>query len=114
MVERKIGFVSGMKKKVKKESVKKNSSRRAERLENMAGYMQLSPDILAGSALVHVYGKKYVRIENYRGIVDYDEKKLKLMTKEGVLQITGVHLEIAYCSDVELCVRGKIEKAEYI
>ncbi|MBQ1689078.1 MAG: YabP/YqfC family sporulation protein [Lachnospiraceae bacterium] len=89
------------------------SLERNRRLEEMSSYMQLTPDVLADSALIHVYGMQYVRIENYKGIIGYQDTFVKLMTKDGLLQIMGKNLELAYCSDIEVCVSGRIQQVIY-
>ena len=101
-------------KRTKTEKVKRGSSERSNRLENMWRNIQISPDIFSDCPLLHMYGQKYVRIENYRGIMDYEDTYVKLMTKKGVLMIAGKRLEIAYCSDLEICIAGYVTSVQYM
>ncbi len=87
---------------------------RAVRLEQLAGQLALSQEVLSGSIRIMVYGKSCIRLENYKGILDYTDTKIKILSNDGRIQIEGKHLEISYCSDVELCVMGNIRQIQYM
>lgn len=101
-------------KKVKKEKISTHSVERANRLEHLAGIIAVPQDILADSILISVYGKQCVRLENYKGILDYSDTQIKIWSKDGKVVITGKKIHISYCSDVELCIMGEISRIQYM
>lgn len=100
-----------MKRRIKT-SVKKVE--RAVRLEQLAGQLTLSQEVLSGSIRMVVYGKSCIRLENYKGILDYTDTNIKILSNDGRIQIEGKRLQISYCSDVELCVMGNIRQIQYM
>lgn len=87
---------------------------RAVRLEQLAGQLTLSQEVLSGSVRMVICGKSCIRLENYKGILDYTDTNIKILSNDGRIQIEGKRLQISYCSDVELCVMGNIRQIQYI
>lgn len=87
---------------------------RAVRLEQLAGQLTLSQEVLSESIRIVVYGKSCIRLENYKGILDYTDSSIKILSNDGRIEIEGKHLQISYCSDVELCVTGRIRQIQYL
>ena len=100
--------------KVRKEKISTRSVERANRLEHLAGTLAVPQDILAESILISVYGRQCVRLENYKGILDYSDTQIKVWSRDGKIIITGKKIHISYCSDVELCIIGRISQIQYI
>lgn len=93
---------------------KQNLVERSNYLENLSGRFHLPADILEGSAIISLVGRKSVRVENYKGIIEYTEECIKLQTKSGKLVLEGMHLNMDYCTDVELHVTGRIKQIRFM
>ena len=81
--------------------------------ETAAKEMNLPKDVVLGEALVTLLGKREVLIENYRGILIYEEAQIKLQTKNGKLTIRGKRLHIEYYTQEEMKVTGQIQSVEF-
>lgn len=111
------GRFGGKKKKYSdsfpKEEKKPQSAKRNSYLENLSGRYHLPEDVLLGSSSVEISGGKSVRVENYKGIIEYTQPRIKLQIQEGKLTIEGERMQIDYCTDVELHISGWIKSVRY-
>lgn len=76
--------------------------------------LNLTSNILLGEPLIELYGKSKIRIENHRGIVQYNSQIIKLNTILGTLQITGENLEMTSLVTEEMYITGQIESVSYL
>lgn len=100
-------------KKKRKNQVKKGAVQRANRLEHLSGKMHIPCDTVADSAILSIYGTQCLRIENYGGILDYNDQQVEVATKNCNIRIEGRKLELSYCSDEEVCVTGQLKQIQY-
>lgn len=111
---------AGKKKKKRKNSAfeqnleKEDLVERANYLENLSGRFHLPPDILEGSVMISLVGRRNVRVENYKGIIEYTEECIRIQTKNGKLILEGLHLNMDYCTDIELHVTGRIKQIRFM
>lgn len=96
-----------------KETKNPQSAKRKSYLENLSGRYHLPDDVLLGSSSVEIIGIKSVRVENYKGIIEYTQQKIKLQIQEGKILIEGERMQIDYCTDVELHISGWIKSIRY-
>lgn len=75
--------------------------------------LKLPKDVVLGEVLVSFVGRYSVTIENYRGILIYDDKTVKLQAKRCKLQINGKRLHIEYYNHDEMKVTGQIQSMEF-
>ena len=53
-------------------------------------------------------------IENYRGIVSYDENKISIQGNHVILNICGCDLAVDFYSQESMKIKGKIKRLEYV
>lgn len=53
-------------------------------------------------------GTRRLLVENHRGIVEFTEARIRLMTRAGILTIDGEHLTLCEVRPDALTVRGSI------
>lgn len=51
---------------------------------------------------------KKLWIENYKGLLKYENSEIVLRTKEGIVSIAGKRLSIEYFSEEDMLLAGKI------
>lgn len=51
-------------------------------------------------------------IENYKGILEYEEFYIKIKTTIGTININGFNLELEQVTEDDISVKGKIESIE--
>ena len=70
-------------------------------------------DVILGVPLVTVVGQNEICVENYRGILEYTDKLIRIQTKLGKIYIVGKGLQVEYYSNDEMKVVGHIEMIEF-
>lgn len=66
-------------------------------------------DVSLGIPLIRICGFQELTIENYRGILEYTEVLIRILTKVGQIHIEGNQLQIEHYSNDEMKVIGKIQ-----
>ncbi len=73
----------------------------------------LPKDLMFGAVIVTATGDREVYVENYKGIMEYLDDKIKLQTKTCYLTITGKNLVISYYTNDEMKITGIIQSIRY-
>jgi len=73
----------------------------------------LSGDVLYGDVLIRTIGNREVEVENFRGIINYDDKKLILQGKRQLIIISGECLVILSYMDNMIRLQGTICDIEF-
>lgn len=81
--------------------------------ERMAEKLKLPKDLVMGAAVLTVTGKSEAYVENYRGIIEYTEEKIRLQTKTCQIILTGAKLHIDYYTEDEMKISGQIGEIHY-
>ena len=68
---------------------------------------------MLGAAILTVTGRKEVLIENYRGILIYEDSFIKIQAKNCRILIFGMHLSIDYYTNEEMKITGLIDQIQY-
>lgn len=84
-----------------------NSKRKAARLSS------LPEDVVLGVPNVEIRGYSEMRIENYRGIIEYTDQLVRIQTKIGQIRVTGNHLQVESYTNDDMKITGKIQNIEY-
>ncbi|MGL5260099.1 MAG: YabP/YqfC family sporulation protein [Lachnospiraceae bacterium] len=82
--------------------------------EKMCDSMKLPKDIMLGASIVTVIGERELWVENYKGILDYTDKKIVLQGKQKKIIIMGSYLKIEYYTKEEMKISGKIEDINFV
>ncbi|MBQ8803568.1 MAG: sporulation protein YqfC [Tyzzerella sp.] len=75
--------------------------------------VNMPKDVILGVPLVTVTGQSEAYIENYRGILEYTDKLIRIQTKIGRIHIIGKNLQIEYYTNDEMKIGGRISVIEY-
>lgn len=75
--------------------------------------LRLPKDVVLGEVLVSFVGRYTVTIENYRGILIYNDQTVKLQAKHCKLQIRGRRLHVDYYNHDEMKITGQIQGMEF-
>jgi len=75
--------------------------------------LELPKDLVYGAVLVTITGRQEVLVENYRGILEYNQTQIRLQTKTCRLLIQGKNLYILYYTNEEMKITGIIDSVTY-
>ncbi|MFR5602021.1 MAG: YabP/YqfC family sporulation protein [Lachnospiraceae bacterium] len=79
----------------------------------MVSALKLPKDVMLGEILISFVGRHSVMIENYRSILFYTDKQIKLQGKNCRLNIQGSRLQVEYYTKEEMKVVGQIKSVEF-
>ena len=81
--------------------------------EQVIEQLELPKDLLMGDAIVTITGRRELLIENYKGILNYEDSFIKIQAKNCRIVITGRKLSIDYYTNEEMKISGFFEQVQY-
>lgn len=98
---------------IKKKKNKKKEVKKKEKKIDFSEIFEVPKDVVLGEAIITLTGKREAIIENYKGIVEYTNDYIRIMTKNGVIQFKGTNFNITYLTNEEIKVTGAIAEINY-
>ncbi|MCI8857048.1 MAG: sporulation protein [Lachnospiraceae bacterium] len=80
---------------------------------NIVESLELPVDIMYGAVIVTAMGRNQVLVENYKGIIEYTQEKIRLQTKTCQVTIQGKRLVVEYYTNEEMKITGCIQGILY-
>lgn len=80
------------------------------RITDAAG---MPKDVILGVPIISVIGQNEACIENYRGILEYTDKLIRIQTKLGKIHVIGRGLHIEHYNNDEMKITGRITIIEF-
>lgn len=88
------------------------SSKNAKEL--LVESLRLPKDMALGFSIVTITGNEQLLVENYRGILEYTSDYILLQGRTCRIRIGGKHLSIAYYTNEDMKIEGKISEVRYL
>lgn len=82
--------------------------------DKIARALDVPLDAVCDIPRTEITGKSRLCVENFRGILDYDDTSFKINTKSGIIKIDGRDLFLESITDDCVCLRGMITKLEFV
>jgi len=86
---------------------------RATYLERLSKRLALPADVFSSACIMTVTGRYCLQLENYKSIVEYTDSRIRVQTKQCVVVVSGTQLRIAFFTDEEMQIEGRIGRIEY-
>ena len=80
--------------------------------KNVLKRLEMAPEAV-GSVRLIALDDTHVRIENYKSVLEYTQKTVRLVAGEFVLVIEGEGLELEALGKENVAVRGRIGSVKY-
>ena len=84
----------------------KKRKRKESRLDS---FLEMPKEIVTDLPKFTILGFEEMLIENYKGILEYEEFYIKLSTYIGMVNINGFHLQLNQMKDETILVTGQID-----
>ena len=75
--------------------------------------LEMPREISETDPKVTIIGFDEMLIENYKGILEYEEFYIKIKTSIGVINISGFNLSLEQATEDDISVKGKIESFDF-
>ena len=82
--------------------------------EKILNTLQLPQDILRGDIRVTITGNREIWVENYKGLLEYNNCSILLQAKNCKVQFEGKCLNIAYYTNEDMKLTGRITGIRYL
>lgn len=87
----------------------------AKNIKNIfAKLIEIPKEVVADLPLISMTGNEELMIENYKGVIEYSDCKVRINTSKGVIKIEGRNLLLKEITDDDIEVMGTILKIEFI
>lgn len=86
--------------------MKKNRYNKIDKL------LELPKEVCSEVPKIIITGFEEVIIENFKGILEYEEFLVRINTHIGIISISGYQLSLENMTDDDIKVKGKIESLE--
>ena len=90
--------------------MRKSKKKGNSRLNNI---LEFPEEISNNEPKITIIGFKKIMVENYKGILEYENFFVRLNTTIGVLNINGFNLSLNEMTDEDLIITGKIESIDF-
>lgn len=102
-----------MKRARKSKASKPGRKRRTRLYKGISDLFDLPEELLLDVPQIRVSGKEYVFVDNHKGIVEYQNTRIRLDTSAGTLLIKGDGLVLKQLGMERLTIHGVIHAVEY-
>ena len=75
--------------------------------------MDISSELQVIKPIITIYSNKFLSIENYVNIVEFDTNLIRVKKKEKIVKITGDKLVLKYINEGEIGIKGIINSLEF-
>ena len=92
------------------------AARKAER--KVAGKimeaLELPKEVVMNLPLITMIGTEDLTIENYKGVIEYSEERIRINTSAGIIRVDGRQLLLKQITADNIGVTGNILKIEFL
>lgn len=74
--------------------------------------LEVPKEINSYNTKITILGFDEILIENYKGILEYEEFYIKINTEIGAININGFNLSLKQITDDDILIKGKIESLD--
>ena len=84
-----------------------------EKLNRIDKMLELPKEVYSNMPKISIMGFDEMLIENFKGILEYEEFYIKISTYIGIININGYNLNLETMTNDDIKVRGEIESFEF-
>lgn len=72
-------------------------------------WLEMPTEIVSNEPKITIIGFNEILIENYKGILEYEDIYIRINTHIGIININGFNLNLEQISEDDISVKGKID-----
>ena len=76
-------------------------------------FLEIPREVLSNIPKITITGFNEVLIENFKGILEYEDFFVRISTEIGNLNINGFNLKLNQMTDNDIFISGKIENIDF-
>lgn len=87
--------------------------RKVKKQNRFEQLLEIPKEISSQEPKITVMGFKELLIENYKGILEYQDFYIRINTYYGIININGFDLDLNEMTTDDLLIKGKIESIDF-
>ena len=87
--------------------------RKKKQANRVEKFLELPKEVYSNEPKIVITGFDELIIENFKGILEYEEFFVRINTYIGIININGYNLNLENMTNDDLKVKGKIESVEF-
>lgn len=88
-------------------------NRRKNKINRLDKVLEMPKEIISNDPKITILGFNQMLIENYKGILEYQEFYIRLNTYIGIVNINGFNLNLSEMTTDDILITGKIESVDF-
>lgn len=92
----------------------KNKEAKVKLREKVTELLELPKEVVLNLPKLTMVGDGSLVIENYKGIIEYDDKRVRVNTGSGIVKINGERLLIKEITSEDIMIDGEIRSIEFM
>lgn len=76
-------------------------------------WLEMPAEIVSNEPKITIIGFNEMLIENYKGILEYEEIYIRINTHIGIININGFNLNLEQMTENDIMVTGKIDSISW-
>jgi len=76
-------------------------------------FLEIPREVISNVPKITITGFDEIFIENFKGILEYEEFFTRISTEIGIININGFNLKLNQMTDNDILVTGKIENLDF-
>ena len=92
---------------------KKKNQTRGKKINFIDDILEMPKEISSGIPKITMLGFEEMLIENYKGILEYEESYIRINTHIGVINIVGRDFNLKNLNEDDILLTGVFEKIEF-
>ena len=90
-----------------------NKNNKKSKLSILDKVLEMPKEISSNEPKITILGFNQMLIENYKGILEYQEFFIRVNTYIGILNINGFNLNLSEMTTDDILITGKIESLDF-
>lgn len=88
-------------------------NKKKNKISRLDKVLEMPKEITSSEAKITILGFNQMLIENYKGILEYQEFFIRLNTYIGIININGFNLNLSEMTTDDILITGKIESVDF-
>lgn len=97
----------------KKPRNKTENDHRISLREKFSEVLELPKELILDIPKITLIGSKQLLLENYKGIIEYEDYKIRIKTHEGIISLEGKDMTIKEITSEDIMVTGCINSIKF-
>ena len=91
----------------------KRNNRKVKKQNKLERLLEIPKEVSSTDPKITIMGFNEILIENYKGILEYQEFYIRISTHIGIININGFNLGLNEMSNEDIMITGKIETLDF-